>query len=81
MAKNRLTDLNDHLFTQLERLNDEELKGENLAAEIERTRAITAVSKEIVANGRLVMEASKLAADNWGRDMTMPKMLTGSQEQ
>lgn len=81
MAKNRLTDLNDHLFTQLERLNDEELKGENLAAEIERTRAITAVSKEIVANGRLVMEASKLAADNWGRDMTMPKMLTWSKEQ
>lgn len=79
--KNKMTDLNDHLFAQLERLNDEDLKGEELAEEIERSKAVTAVSKEIVSNGKLVLEASKLAADNFGRDMKMPPMLKGAQEQ
>ncbi|HET8799662.1 MAG TPA: hypothetical protein VFN01_00625 [Marinobacter sp.] len=57
--KNKLTDLNNHLFAQLERLNDEGLSGEALQEEIERSKAVTGVSKEVVSNARLVLDAEK----------------------
>lgn len=55
--KNKQTDLNDHLFAQLERLGDEDLKGEELEAEIERSRAITNVAKHLISSGALALQA------------------------
>lgn len=57
--KNKLSDLNNHLFAQIERLGDEDLKGDKLSIEIERSRAITGVAKEIISNASLVLEAEK----------------------
>ncbi|NDL64235.1 hypothetical protein [Acerihabitans arboris] len=57
--KNSLSDLNNHLFAQLERLSEESLAGEKLKEEICRTKAVTAVSKEIIANARLVLDAQE----------------------
>lgn len=57
--KNKLTDLNNHLFAQLERLSDETLDAEGLAKEIERSRAITGVSKQLVQIGQLALDAEK----------------------
>lgn len=54
MAKNRLSDLNDHLFAQLERLSDEELRGRALRDEIERANAISKIAQNIVYNAGLV---------------------------
>lgn len=59
MARNRLTDLNDHLFEQLERLNDDELTGEELEQEISRSKSITNVARVIVENAELMLEAQK----------------------
>ena len=55
--KNKLTDLNNHLFEQLERLNDDDLSDDGLAKEVTRAKAMTSVAREIIANGQLVLDA------------------------
>jgi hypothetical protein len=61
--KNKLADLNNHLFAQLERLSDEDLKGEELQGEIQRSQAVTNVAKQIINNGSLVLHAHKAVSD------------------
>ncbi len=57
--KNKLIDLNDHLFEQLERLNDEDLSDEQLEKEISRSKAITDIAENIINNGELMFKAQK----------------------
>jgi hypothetical protein len=73
--QNTLGNLNNHLFAQLERLGDEELKGEYLVEEISRSRAIADIASRIIANGSLVLQAKKAADDRYDADAKMPKML------
>jgi hypothetical protein len=61
--KNRLTDLADHLFAQLERLGDEDLGHEDLKVEILRASAMSATAREIISVGRLALDAAKVLAD------------------
>lgn len=76
--KNTLGDLNNHLFAQLERLNDEEIKGEALQEEITRAKAVTGIASQIISNANVVLQAKKLQAETLGREKTdMPKMLEG----
>lgn len=62
--KNKLTDLNDHLFAQLERLSDEDMTPEQLDQEVSRANAIVAVSDKIVAGADLQLKAAKLYAEH-----------------
>lgn len=57
--RNTLTDLNNHLFAQLERLSDEDLKGEELKEELQRSSAVSKVAQNIINNGSLVLQAQK----------------------
>jgi hypothetical protein len=75
--KNKLTDLNDHLFMQMERLNNEELQGEKLAAEIRRAEALTDVAAQIIANGALVLKARIAGGGLPAGGSALPPMLIG----
>lgn len=72
--KNKLSDLNNHLFAQLERLGDEDITGDKLAEEINRAKAVTEVAQQIIANGTLVLRA-KIAVENSRDGIKVPLML------
>lgn len=76
-TKNTLGDLNNILFESMERLNDTDVKGEALKEEIERTRAISGVAKDIIVNANLVLQASKFQDDRMDANAKTPKMLEG----
>lgn len=60
--KNRLLDLNNHLFAQLERLADEDMSSEKIDQEVKRSDAIVSVSEQIIRNADLSLKAVSLVA-------------------
>lgn len=60
----RLSDLNNHLFAQLDRLAKTDLTAEELEAEVQRTDAIVALSDQVVQNTRTQLTAAKLFAEH-----------------
>lgn len=77
--RNTLGDLNNHLFAQLERLNDEEINGEELKEEIERSKAVSSIAKGIIDNGNLVLQAKKFADDKLDNATEVPRLLNGGE--
>ena len=75
--KNTLGDLNNHLFAQLERLSDEDVKGEELREELLRAQAVAGIAQQIIANGSLVLKAQKISDEFTNVDTKIPKMLEG----
>lgn len=61
--KNKLTDLNDHLFAQIERLSDEALTKEQIETEVRRGDAIVAVADKIIQNAALQLKGAALVAE------------------
>lgn len=64
--KNTLSDLNNYLFEQMERLQDDSLTEEELEREIKRSNAVQSVAKTIIENGELALKAKK-HLDEYGR--------------
>lgn len=60
--KNKLTDLNNHLFEQLETLKD--AKNTDIAIEIERTKGVVEISKQIIDGANVSLTAAKLVVAN-----------------
>jgi hypothetical protein len=78
--KNQLTDLNNHLFAQLERLSDERLSAEKLEQEVKRADAIVRVSDQIVGNANLHLRAVAIVATHGDRFRNHLPMLAGPRE-
>jgi len=64
MTKNKLADLNDHLFAQMERLSEESLTKEELEQEVERTQSIVKIADQIVNTATLQITSAKLVAEH-----------------
>ena len=65
--KDKLADLNNHLFAQLERLAEEGLDGETIERESKRAHAIVALADQILRGADLNLKAVSLLATHGDR--------------
>lgn len=74
--KNTLSDLNNHLFAQLERLGDEDMTEEKLEQELKRADGMSKIASQIISNGELAYKTMK-HMDEYGyeRKKNVPAML------
>lgn len=61
-----LSELNKHLFAQLDRLSNNELKGDALKEEVSRASAVNEICKSVIENANLQLQATKLVAEYRG---------------
>lgn len=77
--KNTLSDLNNYLFESLERLMDDDLSGEELDREIQRSRAVTDVAQALIHSGELSIKAAKYKTE-YGKAADVPKLIGGGNQ-
>lgn len=73
---NNLTNLNDILFDQIKRLENDEISDEQLEKEIKKSQEITKLSVVILNNAKLALEAQK-QFDEYGTGRTVDIPLLG----
>lgn len=78
--KNRLSDLNDHLFMQLERLGDEDLSAEKMELEVTRAEAMVKVADQIIETAGMTLKACDLVASHGDRFLKHLPMISGPQD-
>ena len=78
--KNKLTDLNNYLFEQIEILNDSDLKGDELESQLKKSDKITKIAQTIIKNNQVQFNAA-IKAQEAGiiNTNTMVKLITGNQ--
>ena len=76
--ENNLAALNNYLFEQIERINDDSLSEEKLNREIKRSDAVNNIAKTIIENGNLALKTMR-HMDEYGygdkRKTPIPVML------
>lgn len=75
--KNKLSDLNDHLFAQIERLGDTDLSGDDLTTEINRSKAMAQIATQIVNSAKITVDAMKLLSRDGSAETGIIKNLIG----
>lgn len=59
MARNKLSDLRDHMFAALERLDDEQMTNEQIKNEIEKAKSIAMVGSVIINSAKIEIDYLK----------------------
>lgn len=59
-----LSDLNTHLFAQLDRLAQEGMSPEQIETEVKRADAIVHLADQVTSNAELQLKAAKLYAEH-----------------
>lgn len=73
MTKNTLSDLNNHLFAQLERLGEENISKEELDKEMERAKAINGIARNIIDNAKTALEGAQFTYDKLPSNKPVPE--------
>jgi len=79
--KNKLQDLNDHLFAQIERLNDETIKDDKMKLEIDKALAMNRVADQIVKTAKLQFDAFKFTVESDAHIRNLPEIFNQPQKQ
>lgn len=59
MARNKINDLRDHLFSALERLDNDELTAEELQKELDKAEAVAQIGNVIINSAKIEVEFIK----------------------
>lgn len=78
--KTKMSDLNMHLFAQLERLGNEELKADELEMEVDRSRAIIGISSEIIKATKITVDAYRMIANGSFQKGQLPAVFLSPDE-
>ena len=71
---NNLSKLNDVLFDQLLRLTDDSITDDFLEEEINRSKAVSSIARDIIANSKLALDVVTVQK-NMGNVKDLPRML------
>jgi hypothetical protein len=73
--KSKLSELNDHLFAQLDRLNKADMTPEQIVAEVKRGAIVAAIADQVVRGAAVQVAAAKLVAQHGDKMMHHLPML------
>lgn len=73
--KNTLGDLNNHLFEQIERLNNEDLNEAELRKEMCRAKAMKEIADKIIENAELILKSQVYKTETLGMIESVPLIL------
>jgi len=75
---NKYSDLNNYLFEQLERINDDDLNPEELDAAIKKAEAVGKVAETIIKNGELALKTANFLHNSGATWKTSTQALIGT---
>lgn len=59
MARNKISDLRDHLFTALERIDDDSLSPEEIKNEVNKAKAVAQIGSVIINSAKVEIDYLK----------------------